>query len=169
MPAITLNQPTGADILATLLPSGAGTQLGSWDEEKIDSYVSNALVNVVEQEFTYASDLLTAAGIDPNDLTQAQYNVATMAMLYGIAYQLLQMDEATQTTISNEVQGGIRQQSYNSRSSQFFQMAELTWNREPLNIYNTKYYKDYTAGFGTDTARRVDLRGQFVTPIYTPE
>jgi hypothetical protein len=160
----TLAQPTGAQILATLVPSGAGTQLGTWNEEMIDAYIADALVNVVTQEFDYASDLLTDAGFVPSALTSAEWNVATMAMLYGIGYQLLQMDEATQTTISNEVQGGIRQATYNSRASQFFQMAELEWNKSPISIFNTKYYKNHTGGFGTSQTRRIDLNGQF-SPI----
>lgn len=158
-----LAQPTGAQILATLLPSGSGGQLGVWMEETIDDYISNALVNVVTQEFDYASDLLTAAGYDPNALTQDEWNKATMAMVYGIGYQLLQLDSTSQTTISGEKDGGIRQKAYNSRAAQYFTMAELAWNT--LGISETKYYINFAYGFGTVSTERLNLNGQFSPQI----
>jgi len=124
MPALA--QPTGAQIMNTLLPSGDGGQLGSWTADKIDDYVSGALVNVVTQEFNYASDILTAAGKNPASLSASDWDSATAAMVNGIAYQLSKVDFNSSAPISGE-NGGIRPQAYMRSDSRFFNEAARYW------------------------------------------
>lgn len=149
MPALA--QPTGAQIIATLMPGGDGGQLGAWTADAIDDYVTNALVNEVSQEFDYASEVLTDAGYTPASLTQAQWDIATMAMVYGIAYQLLVVDRVSQSTISGEMNGGIRDFAYVSGNYSYSDLADLEWLK--LGI-TSRYSRNYTAGFGVNSTTR---------------
>jgi len=137
MPALA--QPTGAQILNTILVSGDAGQLSSWTADKIDAYISDALVNVVTGEFTYASDLLTANGKVPASLTQADWNSATGAMVNGIAYQLLKLEFNGSAPISGE-NGGIRSDAYMRSDTRFFAEANRYW--QELNI-ESKYFRRY--------------------------
>lgn len=137
MPALA--QPTGAQILNTLLPSGDGGQLSSWTATKIDDYISGALANVVTQEFTYTSDLLTASGFVPATLSQADWNLATLAMVNGIAFQLLKLEFNGSAPVSGE-NGGIRSDAYMRSDSRFFAEANRYWVE--LGI-TSKYYRTY--------------------------
>jgi hypothetical protein len=149
MPALA--QPTGEEIIATLVPSGGGAMLGTWSADKIDAYITDALVNVVTQGFNYASDLLTDAGYNPATLTQANWDIATMAMLYGIAYELLNLDRNSQTTISEEREGGIRKYAYQSSGFTYSDLAGQEW--EKLGI-TSRYKRNFTAGFGVESTER---------------
>ena len=160
MPALA--QPTGSEIMNTLVPSGDGGALGSWTEQTIDDYVASALVNVVTAEFDYASELLTDAGFTPASLSTADWNKATAAMLYGIGYQLTGFDFAANTPISGE-NGGVRVDAYMKADSRYYNAAGRAW--ASLGITTSKYARNYVIS----AVGSVERNGLSPTSIYPQE
>lgn len=152
MPALA--QPTGAQIIASLLPGGGGAVLGAWSADSIDAYVTAALVDVVSEGFSYASEILTDAGYVPAALSQADWDKATLAMLYGIAYELLKIDRVSETTISGEKEGGIRNMAYQSSGVTYSDLAGQKWRE--LGI-ESRYARNFTYGFGVESTARDNI------------
>lgn len=77
-----LTQPTGAEITAYAAATEAAPMVGGWSVETIDDFISALpYSNHVTLEFNEAVTLLTAAGLDPNSLTNAQLGFAQAALL----------------------------------------------------------------------------------------
>jgi len=150
-------QPTASEFLDTILVGGDGGQFYSWDEETITRN-SSSMIPIIPNEFAYASGLLTAAGYDINALSADDFALANKALLYGIAYNLLQHSEqGSGSPISGENSGGVMQTWLNSRNFQFFTLCGQTWAE--LGITATRYTWDFTAGFSLSTVERFPLRG----------
>lgn len=152
MPALA--QPNGDTLISALLPSGGGAQLGDWSADSIDTYVAAVPINVVLGGYTYAFDLLTAAGKNPATLSSSDWIIATTAMYYGIAYELLTLDRVSDTTISGEKEGGIRNFAYQSSNWTYSDLAGEKWRE--LGI-ESKYARNFTAGFGVSSTSRDNL------------
>jgi hypothetical protein len=61
MPALA--QPTGTQLIDTLLVGGAGAQLGDWTNTQIDTYIADALVNKVTEGFNFNGLNLRVTGL----------------------------------------------------------------------------------------------------------
>lgn len=110
----------------------------------IDNHVTNSLVNVVTPEYTYSVELLTAAGIDDQNLTATEYATANKAMLYAIAYRLLDLDAQTQIQFPSEPNSGNMRAQLVRQKDQYWRLAGLAWL--DLGI-TSKYYQASTTGF----------------------
>lgn len=152
MPALA--QPDGSTLITALVPSGGGAQLGDWSDDRIDDYVAAVPINVVLAGYTYAFDLLTAAGKNPATLSNSDWIIATTAMYFGIAYELLTLDRVSDTTISEERDGGIRNFAFQTSSFSYSDLAGEKWME--LGI-TSKYKRNFTAGFGVETTARDNI------------
>ena len=156
MPALI--QPTGTQIIDSLsLSSGEATYFGRWNSARIDFHIANSLVNLIGIEYDYAVELIQAAGLDESALSATNYPIATSALLYAIAYRLLDADVNSQERMGGESDLAIHRTEMRTRANNYFKMAGYKWKEMGIT---SKYYQSATVGFPETTF--VDFQNDYI-------
>lgn len=141
-----LVSPDHLQIIATLCPGGVASQFGTWTAEDIRLFLAdtNNLLNPIAEEYNYAVDLILAGGLDDQDLSATNYPIATRAMMYAIAYRLLQMDLASSEQMAAEPNQGINRKEIGMKMDTYYRLAGLEWLKMGIE---SKYHIKATIGY----------------------